>query len=93
MAGYPLPENGGNVLLPYTTLKLSLRLPPPQKKAEPARAAVKAARKPIRPMTLGCDSMRRAAKPGWNAPTLAPWLEASLNRASNAALAIRRSPR
>ncbi|HEU0096626.1 MAG TPA: M20/M25/M40 family metallo-hydrolase, partial [Rhizomicrobium sp.] len=25
--GYPLPENGGNVLLPYTTLKLSIRVP------------------------------------------------------------------
>ena len=28
MDGYPLPENGGNVLLPYTTAKLSMRLPP-----------------------------------------------------------------
>ena len=28
MDGYPAPENGGNVLLPYSTLKLSLRLPP-----------------------------------------------------------------
>ena len=28
MDGYPLPENGGNVLLPYSTAKLSLRLPP-----------------------------------------------------------------
>ena len=28
MDGYPLPENGGNVLLPYSTAKLSMRLPP-----------------------------------------------------------------
>ena len=28
MDGYPLPQHGGNVLLPYTTAKLSLRLPP-----------------------------------------------------------------
>jgi len=28
MDGYPLPENGGNVLLPCTTAKLSFRLPP-----------------------------------------------------------------
>ena len=28
MDGYPLPINGGNVLLPYTTAKLSFRLPP-----------------------------------------------------------------
>src|SRR5581483_6258907 len=26
MAGYPLPEDGGNVLLPFSTAKLSLRL-------------------------------------------------------------------
>ena len=26
--GYPLPENGGNVLLPYSVAKLSLRVPP-----------------------------------------------------------------
>ena len=26
--GLPTPANAGNVLLPYTTLKLSLRLPP-----------------------------------------------------------------
>ncbi|HXB52119.1 MAG TPA: M20/M25/M40 family metallo-hydrolase, partial [Rhizomicrobium sp.] len=42
MAGYPTPENGGNVLLPFTTLKLSLRLPPTCE-AEPARMAVKKA--------------------------------------------------
>src|SRR5215472_1233346 len=28
MDGYPAPENAGNVLLPYSTAKLSLRLPP-----------------------------------------------------------------
>ena len=28
MEGYPAPENAGNVLLPYTTTKLSFRLPP-----------------------------------------------------------------
>src|SRR5476651_766971 len=28
MDGYPLPENGGNVLLPFSTAKLSIRLPP-----------------------------------------------------------------
>ncbi len=28
MDGYPTPENAGNVLLPYTTAKLSLRTPP-----------------------------------------------------------------
>src|SRR3569833_2876304 len=40
IAGYPLPENGGNVLLPFTTAKISLRVPPTCD-AERARAAVK----------------------------------------------------
>ena len=39
MDGYPLPENGGNVLLPYSTAKLSLRLPPTLD-AEKARSRV-----------------------------------------------------
>src|SRR4029077_20913938 len=40
MDGYPLPENGGNVLLPYTTAKLSMRLPPTCD-AQKATAAIK----------------------------------------------------
>ena len=32
MDGYPLPANGGNVLLPYSTAKISLRLPPTWKR-------------------------------------------------------------
>ena len=52
--GYPLPENGGNVLLPYTILKLSLRLPPTCD-AEPARLAVKKALKDQSALWRGCD--------------------------------------
>ena len=40
MDGYPIPRNGGNVLLPYTTAKLSLRLPPTCD-ADAARQTVK----------------------------------------------------
>jgi acetylornithine deacetylase/succinyl-diaminopimelate desuccinylase-like protein len=84
IAGYPLPEAGGNVLLPYSTLKLSLRLPPTAK-AEAARAAVKAAleRDPPYAAEVTFDAPR--GENGWNAPTLAPWLEASLDKASHAA--------
>ena len=42
MDGYPLPENGGNVLLPYTTVKLSLRLPPTCDARKRAKAREKA---------------------------------------------------
>lgn len=82
--GYPLPENGGNVLLPYTTLKLSLRVPPTGD-AEAARVAVKAALEKSPPYDAEVTFVAPRGENGWNAPTLAPWLEASLNRASNAA--------
>src|SRR6201995_4612023 len=42
MAGYPLPKDGGNVLLPFSTAKLSVRLPPTAD-ADKARAALKTA--------------------------------------------------
>jgi len=79
--GYPLPENGGNVLLPYTTAKLSLRLPPTAD-AQAARAAVKTAleRDPPYGAEVVFDAPR--GERGWNAPTLAPWLETALKEAS-----------
>jgi acetylornithine deacetylase/succinyl-diaminopimelate desuccinylase-like protein len=82
--GYPLPENGGNVLLPYTTLKLSIRVPPTGD-AEAARQAVKAALEDAPPYDAEVTFEASRGENGWNAPTLAPWLEASLNKASNAA--------
>jgi acetylornithine deacetylase/succinyl-diaminopimelate desuccinylase-like protein len=82
--GYPLPENGGNVLLPYTTLKLSLRVPP-SGDAEAARVAVKAALETDPPYNAEVTFEAPRGENGWNAPTLAPWLEAALNKASNAA--------
>ncbi len=82
--GYPLPEQGGNVLLPYTTLKLSLRLPPTCD-GETARKAVKAAleKNPPQGAQVTFDAPR--GENGWNAPKLAPWLEKALNKASKAA--------
>jgi acetylornithine deacetylase/succinyl-diaminopimelate desuccinylase-like protein len=82
MDGYPLPDDGGNVLLPYTVLKLSLRLPPTCP-SEPARLAVKKALEENPP--YGAQVIFDAAQgdTGWNAPTLAPWLAAALNKASD----------
>ncbi len=84
IAGYPLPENGGNVLLPYSTLKLSLRLPPTAK-AQSARQAVKAALERDPPYDAQVTFEAPRGENGWNAPALAPWLAASLDKASNAA--------
>jgi acetylornithine deacetylase/succinyl-diaminopimelate desuccinylase-like protein len=84
MEGYPLPANGGNVLLPYSIAKLSLRVPP-SADAEAARQAVKKALEACPPYDAEVVFDAPRGENGWNAPTLAPWLEASLNKASNAA--------
>jgi acetylornithine deacetylase/succinyl-diaminopimelate desuccinylase-like protein len=84
MEGYPLPENGGNVLLPYSVAKLSLRVPPTCD-ADTARAAVKTMLEKDAPYNADVRFNAPRGENGWNAPTLAPWLETSLNKASDAA--------
>ncbi|HEX3753575.1 MAG TPA: M20 family metallopeptidase [Rhizomicrobium sp.] len=79
--GYPLPENGGNVLLPYTTLKLSLRLPPTCD-GERAYKAVKAALEKSPPYKAEVEFEAPRGETGWNAPALAPWLRKALDKAS-----------
>jgi acetylornithine deacetylase/succinyl-diaminopimelate desuccinylase-like protein len=84
MEGYPLPANGGNVLLPYSTAKISLRLPPTLD-AQTACRAMKSALESNPPYAADVEFAFPAGDRGWNAPALAPWLEKSLNRASMAA--------
>jgi acetylornithine deacetylase/succinyl-diaminopimelate desuccinylase-like protein len=81
MAGYPEPQDGGNVLLPYSTAKLSLRLPPTCN-AKAATEAVKDAleREPPYDAEVAFDA--EPGQDGWNAPALSGWLEESLGRAS-----------
>jgi len=82
MDGYPAPGNAGNVLLPYTTAKLSLRTPP----SCDAAAAVKALKKVLEadpPYGAEVSFTAEAGQSGWNAPSLAPWLEKSLEAASH----------
>ena len=81
MDGYPLPENAGNVLLPYTVAKLSLRTPP----TCDAEGAVETLRRVLEadpPYGAEVSFEAEAGQTGWNAPSLAPWLEASLKEAS-----------
>jgi acetylornithine deacetylase/succinyl-diaminopimelate desuccinylase-like protein len=84
MDGYPLPENGGNVLLPYTTAKLSMRLPPTTD-ADKATAAMKKAFETNPPYGAEVEFDAEHGQGGWNAPSLVPWLEASLKKASEQA--------
>ena len=81
MDGYPTPDNAGNVLLPFSTAKLSLRLPP----TLDAKAALQAVKRtlegdPPNGATVAFDG--RDGQSGWHAPQLAPWLEAAVAQAS-----------
>lgn len=82
--GAPSIANAGNVLRPGTALKLSLRLPPALD-AEKAAAKVKAVLEADPPYGARVSFDVKDASTGWNADVLAPWLEASLDRAGRAA--------
>jgi acetylornithine deacetylase/succinyl-diaminopimelate desuccinylase-like protein len=74
----------GNVLLPFTTLKLSLRLPPTLD-GERAVEIVTQALEKAAPYNAQVEIKLDRGSTGWNAPALAPWLEASVARASEMA--------
>jgi acetylornithine deacetylase/succinyl-diaminopimelate desuccinylase-like protein len=82
--GLPKPADAGNVLLPHATAKLSLRLPPTLD-AEAAGATLQKLFEADPPSGARIVFTPQAASAGWNAPALAPWLAASLARASEAA--------
>jgi acetylornithine deacetylase/succinyl-diaminopimelate desuccinylase-like protein len=84
IAGLPLPVDAGNVLLPFTEAKLSLRLPPTLD-AERAGALLRALLEKDPPYRAQVTLELGPSSAGWNAPALAPWLEQSLARASEAA--------
>jgi acetylornithine deacetylase/succinyl-diaminopimelate desuccinylase-like protein len=84
IAGLPAPGDAGNVLLPFTEAKLSLRLPPTVD-AEHAAALVRGVLEEDPPYGAKVEFTPGSNGTGWNAPVLAAWLEASLARASEAA--------
>ena len=86
--GMPALSNAGNVLRPYTAFKLSLRLPPLVDGHE-AAVALKALLEDNAPynarVTFHPDGrVGNWGATGWNAPGLAPWLEAVMDQASRA---------
>ena len=83
MDGLPPPANAGNVQLPFTTAGLSLRLPPALD-ADAASALLEKLLTNDIPYGAEVTLKTRAANGGWNAPSLAPWLEKSLAAASQA---------
>ncbi len=96
--GFPQMKDAGNVLRPYTAFKLSLRLPPLIDGNE-AAARLKTLLEDNAPynakVTFNADGRGGGGSgegplrgpsgaTGWNAPSLAPWLEDALNAASQA---------
>jgi acetylornithine deacetylase/succinyl-diaminopimelate desuccinylase-like protein len=81
VAGMPPLDSAGNVLRPFTAVKLSLRLPPTLD-GDKAGTAVKRLLEADPPYGCKVEFALEKASSGWNAPQLAPWLEASVDTAS-----------
>jgi len=79
--GLPASRSAGNVLRPQTTLKLSFRLPPTLAAAR-ASDAVRGALERDPPYGAAVSVRIESAMAGWNAPAVAPWLEQSMQQAS-----------
>ena len=79
--GLPTIESAGNVQRPYTSLKLSLRLPP-LVDALKAAAVLKATLENDAPYHAHVTCHFEQSATGWNAPPSAPWLTALLDTAS-----------
>jgi acetylornithine deacetylase/succinyl-diaminopimelate desuccinylase-like protein len=82
--GLPPPVDAGNVLLPSTVAKLSLRLPPTLDAAE-VGAVLRTLFEKNPPYGARVKLEVESSAPGWNAPGLSPWLEQSLARGSELA--------
>ena len=81
MDGIPPMGHAGNVLRPFTAAKLSIRLPPALD-AKKAAEVVKQTLEADPPAGAEVSFSIESAETGWNAPELAPWLEAAVARAS-----------
>ena len=81
VGGMPPLDSAGNVLRPFTAVKLSLRLPPTLD-GDSAGALVKRLLERDPPYGCKVEFALEKATSGWNAPVLAPWLEASIDAAS-----------
>lgn len=79
--GLPALSSAGNVLRPYTSVKLSLRLPPTLDGKRGGELLQDALLKDP-PYGAQVSLHLEKASTGWNAPALAPWLESAIDQAS-----------
>ena len=81
--GFPPLAAAGNVQRPYTSFKLSLRLPP-LVDGERAAQALKERLETDVPYSAVASFQADSASTGWNAPSNAPWMSGALDQASQA---------
>jgi acetylornithine deacetylase/succinyl-diaminopimelate desuccinylase-like protein len=79
--GLPEPKKAGNVLRPFTTLKLSLRLPPTLD-AKKASVTLKKILEKNPPYGAKVEFHIEDAAAGWNAPSMQPELEDLIQESS-----------
>ena len=79
--GMPSTANAGNVLRPYTTLQLSMRIPPTASAKKAVRAMKKVLSENI-PYDATVELQFEKAGEGWNAPESKPWLLDAIDKAS-----------
>lgn len=79
--GLPKLDSAGNVLRPFTTAKVSMRIPPMVDAAK-ATAAMKDLLETNPPCGAKVSFHPEQGAAGWNAPPLAPWLGESVDQAS-----------
>jgi acetylornithine deacetylase/succinyl-diaminopimelate desuccinylase-like protein len=81
--GLPTLGNAGNVLRPFTAVKISLRIPP-MLDPDAATQFLKETLEKDPPYGARVSFEIEKASTGWNAPELAPWLETAIEQASQA---------
>ena len=79
--GMPSTANAGNVLRPYTTLQLSMRIPPMVNPKVAVNAIEKILKSNI-PYGASVELEFEEAAEGWNAPESKPWLLNAIEKAS-----------
>ena len=79
--GLPETKNAGNVLRPYTSLKLSIRIPPLVDQFR-AQSAVKRVLTENPPYGARITVDFEEPASGWSAPPMASWLERAIEKAS-----------
>lgn len=80
--GIPAIKDGGNVLRPYSEVKLSMRIPPTLDKEIAVRVMKKAlTENPPYDASITVEFDEPAT--GWNAPEIEPWLDSAIQEASH----------